>query len=68
MGGDKANDGEGDINKMVGIMGAGDVPPSTSQPEPPPVTGEVIDQTINEVPEKNSTPPTEKPDTTPPEN
>lgn len=68
MGGGRTVHGKGDINKMVGIMGKGGAPPSTPQPEPPSVTGEIIDQTINEAPEKNSTPPAEKPDTTPPEN
>ena len=52
----------------IGIMGADNAPPPASQSEPPPVTGKVNDQTINEEPERNSTPPTEKPDTTQPEN
>jgi len=30
----------------IGIMGTGDVPPSASQSEPPPITCEVIDQTV----------------------
>ncbi|MEG2013715.1 MAG: hypothetical protein RR063_11020 [Anaerovoracaceae bacterium] len=55
----------------VGIMGGDeDAPASPAPPEPsdcPEPTGEVIDQTINELPEKRSTPPDYKPDTTPPE-
>lgn len=57
----------------VGIMGGDEdakakaSPPSELDDWPEP-TGEVIDQTINEIPEKNSTPPDYKPDTTPPEN
>ena len=36
---------------------------AAAQPETcPEPTGEVIDQTINEVPESNSTPPDDKPD------
>lgn len=55
----------------VGIIGSEDEPqahvsaavPPEDCPEP---TGEVIDQTINEVPKKNSTPPNYQPDTMPP--
>ena len=51
----------------VGIMGDEDEVSARSaaafQPETcPEPTGEVIDQTINEVPERNSTPPDDKPD------
>lgn len=51
----------------VGIMGDEDEAPArtaaAAQPETcPEPTGEVIDQTINEVPERNSTPPDNKPD------
>lgn len=51
----------------VGIMGNEDEAPARTaaavQPETcPEPTGEVIDQTINEVPERNSTPPDDKPD------
>lgn len=50
----------------VGIMGDEDETPArtaaAAQPEIcPGPTGEVIDQTINEVPERNSTPPDDKP-------
>lgn len=53
----------------VGAMGGEEAPsysaaaPALELPEP---TGEVIDQTINMRPEKSSTPPDYKPDTTPP--
>lgn len=60
MGGGTTEHGKGDINKMVVIMGADDAPPSTHS-EPLPDVGEVIGQTINDVPLKNSTPPSEKP-------
>lgn len=51
----------------VGIMGDEDKAPArtaaAAQPETcPEPTGEVTDQTINEVPERNSTPPDDKPD------
>ena len=52
----------------IGSMGGeaeSSTPPSSALPEP---TGEVIDQTINTRPEKNSTPPDYKPETTPPAN
>lgn len=53
----------------IGSMGGEDEPstppPSPALPEP---AGEVIDQTINTRPEKNSTPPDYKPETTPPAN
>lgn len=53
----------------IGSMGGEDEPntpsPAPALPEP---TGEVIDQTINTRPEKNSTPPDYKPETTPPAN
>lgn len=53
----------------IGSMGGKDEPstpsPSPALPEP---TGEVIDQTINARPEKNSTPPDYKPETAPPAN
>lgn len=55
----------------VGIMGGEDEAPTNSTPvsslecsEP---TGEVIDQTINEIPEKNCTPPDYKPESEPPD-
>lgn len=53
----------------VGIMGGGSeaLPRSTPSQELPELTGEVIDQTISTRPEKNSTPPDCKPDSTPPD-
>lgn len=56
----------------VGIMGGEDEAPArtSTQPKPedwPEPTGEVIDQSINAVPEKSGTPPEYKPDTTPPD-
>lgn len=55
----------------VGIMGGEDEAahtPSSAQPEDwPEPTGEVVDQTISETPERSSTPPDYKPDTTPPD-
>ena len=54
----------------VGIMGGEDEAPLHSAPaaqtEPPEPAGEVIEQTVNVRPERNSTPPDYKPDTTPP--
>jgi len=56
----------------VGIMGGEDelsekLSTTAARPETcPDPAGEVINQTINEVPEKNSTPPDYKPNTTPP--
>lgn len=49
----------------IGSMGGKDEPSTPALPEP---TGEVIDQTINARPEKNSTPPDYKPETAPPVN
>ena len=56
----------------VGIMGGEDEAPAITSTQPkledwPDLTGEVIDQSINAVPEKSSTPPDYKPDTTPPD-
>ena len=53
----------------IGSMG-GEDESSTPSPAPalPEPSGEVIDQTINTRPEKNSTPPDYKPETTPPAN
>ena len=56
----------------VGIMGGEEetatVAVPSGQPEgQPALTGAVIDQTINATPEKSSTPPDHKPDTTPPD-
>ena len=56
----------------VGIMGGEDEAPAyTSSPaqseEWPELTGEVIHQSLTEAPERNSTPPDYKPDTTPPD-
>ncbi len=60
--------GKGDINKQVGIMGDEKHPPSETTPpalgQMEPVDGE-IHIVFVEVPEKNSTPPPYKPDTTP---
>lgn len=68
MGGGTIVDGKGDINKMVGIMGGSESPPSNTTPpgsEPPePVDGE-IHIVFAEAPEKNSVPPPYKPTTTP---
>lgn len=49
----------------IGSMGGKDEPSTPALPEH---TGEVIDQTINARPEKNSTPPDYKPETAPPVN
>lgn len=56
----------------VGIMGgeaenAATAAPKKQPDEQPKPTGEVIDQTINAVPEKNSAPPSCKPSATPPD-
>ncbi len=56
----------------VGIMGGEDdasahTASPTQQADCPEPTGEVIDQTITEAPERSSTPPDYKPDTTPPD-
>lgn len=56
----------------VGIMGdeaetAAVAAPSGQSEEQPALTGEVIDQTINAVPEKNNTPPSYTPSTPPPD-
>lgn len=56
----------------VGIMGgeaeaAAAKSPSGQPEKQPEPTGKVIDQTINAVPDKNSTPPNYKPDITPPD-
>jgi len=56
----------------VGIMGGEDEAPARTSTQPKledrqEPTGEVIDQSINGVPEKSGTPPDYKPDTTPPD-
>lgn len=56
----------------VGIMGGEDEASAhtsapTQQVDCPEPTGEVIDQTITEAPQRNNTPPDYKPDTTPPD-
>lgn len=56
----------------IGIMGGEDdasahTSAPTQQVDCPEPTGEVIDQTITEAPERSSTPPNYKPDTTPPD-
>lgn len=56
----------------IGIMGGEDdasahTASPTQQVDCPEPTGEVIDQTITEAPERSSTPPDYKPDTTPPD-
>lgn len=68
MGGGTVVDGKGDINMQVGIMGSEEPPrvsnpPAVEQTEP---TGDEIHIVLVEVPEKNSTPPTYKPDITSP--
>ena len=56
----------------VGIMGGEDEAPAGTSATQPPTdwpepTGEVVDQTLAEAPQRNSTPPDYKPDTTPPD-